>query len=158
MAKALIRAHSRLDFFAAVPRKPGLAVIFPPQPNQDTLFWKFDLNFTQHLRTFKFKHGKLGFRPDNATAHIGSSEALDFWVIYVPEEKLDSDATTLPAGATFTGSSQLSTRHHRQMILFWLYLLSHIGYPGLYVPQNRLYDISLDPKIDANWAFATDFK
>lgn len=153
----LFRSTSRLDFFAAVPRFPGLSVILPPAGIQPPVWWNFKLDFRSPHRAFHYKHGKLGFRPDRATCYIGSSDSLDMWVIFVPDEKLDEDATILPAGSTFSDITQLSSRHLRQFLSWMIYCLSLIGYPGIHLRSNRRYSVNLDHN-SPDWSFVTGFR
>jgi hypothetical protein len=154
---AIFSFLSSLDFFAAIPRNPGLSVILPPKNIQTPAWWTFSLDFRHPQRPFHFKHGKLGFRPDQATCYIGSTGSLDIWVIYVLDEKLEEDAKTLPAGSTFTNPSQLSTKHFRQLLSWFLYCLSKINYPGLHLRSDRRYSVNLDHSTP-NWSFVADFK
>jgi hypothetical protein len=156
VANSIFRLTSRLDFFAAVPRLPGLSVILPPVHVTPPSWWKFTLDFRFPYRHFNFKHGKLGFRPDHACCFIGSTDSLDIWVIFVPDDKLDNDTKTLPAGSTFSKPTQLSPRHLRQFLSWMLFCLSAIKYPGLHLRSNRRYSINLDQN-PPNWSFATDF-
>jgi hypothetical protein len=156
-ANAIFRSSSRLDFFAAIPRLPGLSVILPPDDIVPPLWWNFKLDLRSPQRPFHFKHGKLGFRPDHASCYIGSTDSLDIWAIFVPEEKLEDDATTLAAGTSFLLPTQLSSKHLRQFYSWILYCLSRIGYPGLHLRADRQYSINID-KNPPNWAFVSDFR
>jgi hypothetical protein len=157
VASCLFRSTSRLDFFAAVPSFPGLSVILPPTDIQPPLWWNFKLDFRSPHRAFHYKHGKLGFHPDHATCYIGSSDSLDMWVIFVPDEKLDEDANTLPAGSTFSNPTQLSSKHLRQFLSWIVYCLSLIHYPGIHLQSSRQYSINLDHN-PPDWSFVTGFK
>ena len=154
---ALFRSTSRLDFFAAIPQLPGLSVILPPQHIIPPLWWNFKLDLRSPHRHFHFKHGKLGFRPDHATCYIGSTDSLDIWALFVPDEKLDDDAKTLPAGTAFSAPTQLSSKHLRQFYSWLLYCLSSIGYPGMYLRSDRRYAVNLDHN-RPNWSFVADFR
>lgn len=157
LSKTIFRSSSRLDFFAAVPRLPGLSTILPPENAVPPLWWNFSFDFRTPQRRFHFKHGKLGFHPDRATCYVGSTDSLDIWAVYVPDEKLEDDAQTLPAGRTFNNPTQLSAKHFRQFQSWMLYCLSEIGYPGLHLRSDRRYAINLDQH-PPDWSFVPDFK
>ena len=153
----IFRSMSHLDFFAAIPRLPGLSVILPPDDIMPPLWWNFKLDFRSPQRRFHFKHGKLGFRPDHATCYIGSTDSLDIWAIFVPDEKLEDDAKTLPAGSSFSNPTQLSSKHLHQFYSWMLYCLSSIGYPGMHLRSDRRYTVNLDHN-RPNWSFVANFR
>jgi len=156
-SNTIFRSSSRLDFFAAVPRLPGFSVILPPDEAASPSWWNFQLVLRFPQRHFHFKHGKLGFRPDHASCFIGSTDSLDIWAIFVPDDKLEEDATTLPAGSSFSQPTQLSAKHLRQFYSWILYCLSCIGYPGMHLRADRRYSVNID-KNPPNWNFVADFK
>ena len=154
---SIFRSTSYLDFFAAIPREPGLSVILPPQNSSPDSCWNFMLDFCYPHHPFHYKHGKLGFRPDRAACYIGSTDSVDIWVLFVHEDKLEDDSNTLPAGSSFTNPTQLSAKHFCQFLSWMLYCLSSIAYPGLHLRSSRRYAVNLDHN-SPNWSFVPDFR
>ena len=156
MDTTLFRHSFHLDFFAAVPRQPGIAVAIPPEGTQPSLNWELRLDLSRGTRPFNFKHGKLGLSPEHATTFIGNRDGLDLWAMFVHEESWEDESKLHPAGTTFPEISTLSSARLRMFHSWMLYLLVQIGHPGIVCDEEDFYSVNLDHQ-NANWNFAPGF-
>jgi hypothetical protein len=155
--KAIFRRRFFLDFFAVIPSSLGLSVVLPPIYFERTINWVFELDLSKPNRPFRFKHGKLGYHPENAVTSIGTHGHLDIWTIFVKEDELLEAQSKIPAGTSHAPNTMLVARHLRMYHSWILYLLAKINYPGITCRPTRYYDVDLESK-DSSWDFAVGFK
>lgn len=143
-----------LDFFCAVSRTMGLGGLLPPEDSQNTFGWSFEFDFRQAFRAFFSKHGMLRYNPSNAMIHIGTTRyGLHAWMMFVSESDLESGVPDAKAGRTWAGATtQVSRRHLRMFLMFFIYAAVKSGYTGVACSPNQFYAVDLE-KEDAVWSF-----
>jgi hypothetical protein len=149
-----------LDFLLVIPSFPGFDVLLPASGVTHASSWKFTFNLSSPNRSFKSKHGLLGFRPDRAVLYIGRSDASeDIWLCNVPDDFLDfnSQVKVQPAETTFTEPTQMSRKHLRMILSFFLCAFAKEAIASVSCPPNHLYSDAISDD-SFSWLFSTNFE
>lgn len=89
---------------------------------------------------------------------IGNFNGLDVFNVFVDRKYLDPDTKREPAGRTYTGHTQMNARHQRILVTYYLWQLSRLHIGGVYCAEDKLFSISLDPKVTPTWNHTLNFK
>jgi hypothetical protein len=144
--------ESTIDFQMTVANRMGLSALLPNAPSAH--LFGFDLDLKKDYKEFRAKHGVLGFDPAGCMLFIGrSSNNEDVFLAMAPEEFLTGRGRTRQPKKP-SGSSRMSKRHYRQMVIMLAYFLAEMGrHP--YIRLGRPYDLDLESK-DAEFDKLTD--
>jgi hypothetical protein len=126
-----------LDLLACVGRELGLDAFVPNQESNHN--YEFLLNLKEPFRQFKGKHIRLGFDSTAAMLWIGKSRGHeDVWIAMADEEKHEQGIENDRKGQVTTS---MSSRHYRQMVYMFAFMLREMGYEGVTLRTNY-------PKVD----------
>lgn len=144
-----------MDFLMCVPSRPGLAVCLPTIEADHN--YTMDLDIQQGYRSFKPKHGKIGFNTDGRFVYMGHSRNDELWCAFAPntflEERpgddVDSDSSPSSSESTPTfgivkGDSRLTPSRLKIWQLFICHLLEAIQFRGIAILPNARYGTSPD--------------
>jgi hypothetical protein len=131
----------RIDFYLFVPKQRGLHAIIPTITADHS--YTFVLTSSQQQRSFKLKHGRLGFDPAGRMLYIGTCNNDEVWLAMAPKtaESGVGDHFGPPSGAT-----QLSRPHYRMVLMFLARCMSKLERNSVWLadPENKhYYNISL---------------
>jgi hypothetical protein len=143
-----------LDYHLTVGNRIGLSPLLP-NANSAHRFC-FDMNLRKPHRQFKGKHAMLGFDPKGAMLYIGHSMNEDIFLAMAPKGFLSRqpDRSDPCAPGYSTGSSVMSTRHYRQLVIMIVYFLCQLSERS-YVTYDDLYNQDL-ASIEPQWEYVTD--
>lgn len=128
-----------LDYLLAVSAEPGLWATLPNIRQDHNFSMTIDLH--RPYQQFRGKHGRLGFDPAGSMMYFAKCRNDDVWLALVSKDLINGQCEDVPAG-TCTGSTPMSTRHHRMIIDFLATCLSTL--PGKAFIHFRQYQVPLD--------------
>jgi hypothetical protein len=140
-----------LDYQLTVANCMGFATLLPNAANAHWFFFNMDLQ--KPYKEFRGKHAMVGFDTKGRLLYLGRSKNEDVYLAMAPTEFLLANFVPCHAGYS-TGSSTMSQRHYRQIVMMLAHFLANI--PELaYSNIGNVYDQDLeDPK--PVWSMVTN--
>lgn len=135
-------AESTIDFHMTVANRIGLSAILP---NVDSAHqFGLELDLKKEYREFKGKHGTLGFDPTGCMLFVGRSNNEDVFLAMAPDEFIANPAARRDARKRAAGSSRMSRRHYRQVVIMLAFFMSSLErHPFIRLRQDP-YEIDLE--------------
>ncbi len=125
-----------LDFQLTVATQMGFSPLLPNGANAHTFSFKMDLKRPTH--EFHRKHSIIGFDTKGSILYIGQAMNVDVYLAMAPNSFLTGFTPARPSGYS-TGSSIMSMRHYRQIVIMLAHFLGKIpdrAYYTLDDPNN----------------------
>ena len=140
-----------LDYLLTVANGIGFATLLPNAANAH--WYTFDMDLKKPYKEFGGKHAMVGFDTKGRMLYLGKSRNEDVYLTMAPNEFLIGHFIPCRAGYS-TGSSTMSQRHYRQMVMMLAYFLAEI--PELaYSNIGDVYTQDLEDPRPA-WAMVTN--
>lgn len=137
---------SFIDLLVLVPRGLGLYAVLP-KLLESRATYELALNFTNRLKSWRMSKAMLGCDPTGSTLWIGRANAMDVWLVMMPDDILArNESPTTVGGADAQGEPRLSTTAYQIMMFFFSYALGDAG--------NAEFDTLKYPKLDEWKTFA----
>lgn len=135
-------AESTIDFHMTVANRIGLSAILP---NVDSAHqFGLELDLKKEYKEFKGKHGTLGFDPTGCMLFVGRSNNEDVFLAMAPDEFIANPAARRDARKRAAGSSRMSRRHYRQVVIMLAFFMSSLErHPFIRLGQDP-YEIDLE--------------
>jgi hypothetical protein len=143
--------NTKLDFHLTVANCIGLSAILPNRANSHR--FTFDMDLKKPYRDFKGKHAMVGFDTQGKLLYIGRSMNEDVFLAMAPNDFISHQTEPSHPGHS-TGSSVLSRKHYRQLIMMFAHFLAMIPNRA-YSNVGNIYSQNLDEK-DPNWSDITN--
>ncbi len=118
----------------------GFSPLLPNSANAHTFSFKMDLKRPTH--EFYGKHSMIGFDTKGSILYISQAINVDVYLAMAPNSFL-TGFTPACSPRYSTGSSIMSTRHYRQIIMMLAHFLGKIPDRAYYTLDNP-NDINLD--------------
>lgn len=142
---------TKIDYHLTVANGIGFSSILP-NVRSDHRF-SLDLNLKRATFAFKGKHAMLGFDPTGSMLFIGQCHGEDVFLAMAPNEFLRGHVGPFPPGRS-SGSSVMSKRHYRQMVMMFAHFLAQI--PNLsFQVYGEVYQQDLNSET-ANFSMRTN--
>jgi hypothetical protein len=129
-----------LDYHLTVAKCVGVSALLPNAASAPRFLFEMDLK--KPYREFKGKHAMVGFDTKGRMLYIGKAMNEDVYLAMAPNAFISCEEEPRPAGYS-TGTSQMSGRHARQVIIMLLHFLSHIKERS-YLSLKDIYTHDLD--------------
>ena len=142
---------TKLDFHMTVANCIGLSALLPNEAN--SYRYSFEMDLKKPYREFKGKHAMVGFDTQGKVLYIGKSMNEDVFLAMAPNSFFSQGGERSPPGYS-TGSSVLTRRHYRQIIMMFAHFLALIP-DRAYVNIGNVYSQDLNAD-DAKWSQITD--
>lgn len=139
--------ESMLDYHLTVGNGLGLGALIPNTITSNQFM--FDMDLKKPYREFKGKHGLVGFDTKGRMLYIRKCMNDDVFLAMAPKSFVACQMEPCPAGHS-TGSSRMSTRHSRMVILMLLNFLPKTRHRSFTV-RGDIYDHNIDTG-DIGWA------
>lgn len=133
-------SQTMIDYQLIVANSIGFDILLPNMPSDHRFSFNMDLKRPQ--KQFKGKHAMVGFDTKGRMLYLGRANNEDVYLTMAPNEFLDGHFELCPAGYS-TGSSVMSRRHYRQMVMMLAYFLSMIPHLAYIILGGR-YDQDLE--------------
>lgn len=143
---SMATSSTMLDFQLTVANEIGFSTILPNRANAHTFLFTMDLK--KPTREFHGKHSMIGFNTKGCVLYIGQAMNLDVYLAMAPDDFLSGLTPARPAGYT-TGSSIMSTRHYRQIVVMIAHFLAKVS-DRAYYTLGDVEDIDLEAT-SQNW-------
>lgn len=143
--------HTMIDYQLVVANCIGFRVLLRNAAND--VGFGFNMDLKHPHRAFKGKHGMVGFDTKGRMLHLGRVNNEDVYLTMAPNGFLTRELELCAAGYS-TGSSVMSRRHYRQMVMMLAHFLSMI--PELaYTVRGSVYEQDLEHE-DPKWSHVTN--
>jgi hypothetical protein len=116
-------AKTMIDYQLIVASSIGFDVLLPNAAGDH--HFGFNMNLKRPTKQFKGKHAMVGFDTKGRMLYLGRANNDDVYLAMAPNDFLVGHIQPRPAGYS-TGSSTMSRRHYRQMIMMFAHFLSEI--------------------------------
>jgi hypothetical protein len=113
-----------IDYQLVVANSIGFDILLPNVANDHRFGFNMDLK--QPRKRFKGKHGMVGFDTKGRMLYLGRANNEDVYLTMAPNEFFQRGFKLSAAGHS-TGSSVMSQRHYRQMVMMLAHFLSMIS-------------------------------
>ena len=131
--------RSMIDYHMTVGKGVGFSTILPNAASSHT--FEFNMDLKKPCKDFKGKHAMLGFDPCGRMLFVGRCNNEEVYLAMVPLEFLSGGDILGDAGAT-KGTSIMSRRHYRQVVMMLAYFLDKLEQCAYYIRKD--YDQDLD--------------
>ena len=121
-------SQSMIDYQLVVANAIGIDILLPNVENDHR--FNFEMNLKCPQKQFKGKYGMVGFDTKGCMLFIGRANNEEVYLAMAPNEFLLGHYEVTPAGHS-SGSSTMSRRHYRQMVMMFshfLSMISHLAY------------------------------
>lgn len=144
-------SQTMIDYQLVVANSIGFHILLPNVANDHRFGFNMDLKHP--YKQFKGKHGMVGFDTKGRMLYIGRCNNEDVYLTMAPNEFLAGHFEPCPAGHS-TGSSIMSRRHYRQIVMMLAHFVSMI--PRLaYSNVESIYQQDLEHE-DPQWWKVTE--
>ncbi|SRR6266404_4382580 len=113
-----------LDYHLTVANCIGLSPLLPNTMNSHNFLLQMDLQ--KPYREFKGKKGMVGIDTKGKMLYIGQANNEDIFIAMAPNEFLQRRTNTQSASGRPTGTSKMTTRHYRQIVMMFAHFLEKI--------------------------------
>jgi hypothetical protein len=139
--------QTMIDYQLVVSNSIGFSILLPNAENDHR--FKFDMDLKSPQKQFKGKHGMVGFDTKGRMLYLGRANNEDVYLAMAPNDFLGGTSELCAAGHS-TGSSVMSRRHYRQMVMMFAHFVADI--PSLaYDTLGNIYRLDLEEKSPAWW-------
>jgi hypothetical protein len=129
-----------IDYHLTVGSCIGLAALLPNTRSDHS--FSFEMELQKPHTSFKPKHAMLGFDPAGSMLYIGRRLGDDVFLAMAPNLFLRGHTHPCAAGHS-SGSSLMSRRHYRQVLMMVVYFLAQIPQLSFY-NTGDVYDQDLE--------------
>lgn len=140
-----------LDYHLTVANQIGLSSILPNAINSHN--FSFEMDLKKRYKEFKGKHAMVGFDTKGKMLYIGRVMNEDVFLAMAPNVFLSCQTEPSSPGHS-TGSSLLSRRHYRQVVMMFAHFLQDIP-DRWFFNVRSVYDQNLDAS-DPQWSDTTN--
>ncbi len=144
-------SQTMIDYQLVVANSIGFGILLPNAASDHR--FGFNMELKSPHKAFKGKHGMVGFDTKGRMLYLGRANNEDVYLTMAPNAFLARHHELCAAGYS-TGSSVMSRRHYRQMVMMLAHFLSRI--PQLaYTVMGSVYEQDLEYE-DPVWTFVTN--
>lgn len=147
----LVTENTMIDYHLTVANSIGLGSLFPNLANSP--WFCLNLNLKMPYRNFKGKHAMVGFDTKGRMLYIGQCRNEDVFLAMAPNDFVSGRYQHCAAGHS-SGSSVMSQRHYRQMVMMMAHFLAEIPTCG-YSNEVDVYEMDLNAE-KPNWSVVTN--
>jgi hypothetical protein len=144
-------SQTMIDYQLVVANSIGFDILLPNADNGPR--FDFDMDLKRQQKHFKGKHGMVGFDTKGRMLYLGKANNEEVYLAMAPNEFLGAHFEPCTAGYS-TGSSVMSRRHYRQMVMMFAHFLPMIR-DHAYYTIGDVYDQDLDGN-EPNWGYTTN--
>lgn len=117
-------SRSMIDYHLTVANAVGFSSILPNAESSHT--FEFEMDLKKPYRDFKGKHAMLGFDPTGRMLYVGRCKNEDIYLAMVSDAFWNGEEAPSDAGPGSGGSSVMSRRHYRQVVMMLAHFLAKI--------------------------------